>query len=110
MNIPIGVIVSMIFGFVGLCSALVTVGVYIGGLSSKYVSRIDFQSCKKSCLALNADIDKNFSRKLEIVSDKHDKMVNDLFAKMNDIFKQMEELKLDIMKIQTTILANEKSR
>ena len=120
MNIPIGVIISILMGALGLGSALVTVGIYIGGFKSKFLTKEEYEKGRKSCLIGRDKVDEQARSKaesiearvihrIELVEAEHNKVINSIFEKINEVFRQMEELKLDVMKIQTTILANEKS-
>lgn len=114
-------------GVVAVISSIVTLALYIGSLTSKFVSRKEYEeykekmaeqirkdrhACKNDCqgklIALEASLmDKN--KELDTrYSDKTDL----LFAKFDQLYQLMgkgfEEIRLDIVKLQTSMLAWEK--
>ena len=60
--------VGLILASGGFCTALVVVGVYVGGLSSKFVSQVDFKAHEEIILKELKDINKIMTGlKLEFV-------------------------------------------
>ncbi len=61
MQITMASFIGLILASGGFCTALVVVGVYVGNLSSKFVSQVDFKNYEEIILKELKDMNKNIT-------------------------------------------------
>ena len=114
-------------GTVAVFSGVVTVAIYIGSLSSRFVNRKDYEeykqrlsdqiktdrhACKNECHGKLLDLESKLIERNKELDNRYNDKTELLFKKFDQLYTLMgngfEEIRLDIVKLQTSMLAWEK--
>jgi hypothetical protein len=108
--------IAIYTGAFALGGSLLAIGTFIGAIRSNYLTKSECKECRAECVKAQSDkvdkVERLLSERIESVDRRYNDKTELLFDKIDQltilITKSFEEIRLDLVKMQTSILAHEK--
>jgi len=108
--------IAIYTGAFALGGTLLGIGTFLGSIRAQYITKAECKDCRNDCSKQQSDkidkIEKVLSERIDSVDNRYNDKTELLFEKIDQltilITRSFEEIRLDLVKMQTSILAHEK--